>query len=150
MAALAKLGARPMEILLIEDNAGDVRLMQEALKQGPIPAHLNVASDGLEGLDFLAKRGPFADAPDPDLILLDLNLPKTTGREVLREIKANPDWKHLPVIVMTTSTARQDVEKAYELNANCYITKPIELDEFLRVVRTIEDFWFSVATLPRH
>jgi CheY-like chemotaxis protein len=139
-----------MEILLIEDNAGDVRLMQEALKQGPIRAHLNVASDGLEGLDFLAKRGPFADAPDPDLILLDLNLPKKTGREVLREIKANPDWKHLPVIVMTTSTARQDVEKAYELNANCYITKPIELDEFLRVVRTIEDFWFSVATLPRH
>jgi two-component system, chemotaxis family, response regulator Rcp1 len=139
---------RPIEVLLVEDNPGDVRLTQEALKDGKIQVRLSVASDGVEAMDFLLHRGKHTQAPTPDLILLDLNLPRMSGRDVLREIKNDPGLKRLPVIVMTTSKAEQDIARAYSLNANCYITKPLELDEFLNVVRTIEDFWLTVVTLP--
>ena len=140
---------RPVELLLVEDNPGDVRLTQEALKEGTLPVHLNVARDGVEALDFLRRREPFEDAPTPDLILLDLNLPRKSGREVLSEIKSDPRLRRIPVLVMTTSRADQDIQKAYSLNANCYITKPMDLDEFLRIVKSIEDFWLRTVTLPK-
>jgi two-component system, chemotaxis family, response regulator Rcp1 len=139
---------RPIELLLVEDNPGDVRLTQEALKEGGLPVHLSVAYDGVEALDFLFHRGPYGKAPVPDLILLDLNLPRKNGREVLSEIKEDPDLKRIPVLVMTTSHAEQDIQKAYSLNANCYITKPMDLDEFLRIVHSIEEFWLKTVTLP--
>jgi len=140
---------RPVELLLVEDNPGDVRLTQEALKEGSLPVHLSVARDGVEALDFLRHRAPFDDSPTPDLILLDLNLPRKNGREVLSEIKNDPLLKRIPVLVMTTSRADQDIQKAYSLNANCYITKPMDLDEFLRIVKSIEDFWLKTVTLPK-
>lgn len=140
---------RPVEILLVEDNPGDVRLTQEAFKDGRMLVHLSVASDGVEAMEFLHRQGRFESAPRPDLILLDLNLPKKNGREVLTEIKADPVLRRMPVIIMTTSKAEQDIHRAYNLNANCYITKPVELDEFLNVVRSIEDFWLSIVTLPQ-
>ena len=141
---------RQVEILLVEDNPGDVRLTQEALKDGSIPVNLSVAADGVEALEFLTHKGRFHEAPVPDLVLLDLNLPRKSGREVLKEIKESPALRQLPVIVMTTSRAEQDILHAYDLNANCYITKPLDLDEFLDVVHTIEDFWLKIATLPKH
>lgn len=140
---------KPFDLLLVEDNPGDVRLTQEALRETTIPVHLNVATDGVEAVDFLRRRGKFKDAPRPELILLDLNLPRKSGREVLSEIKADPALKSIPVVVMTTSTAEQDINKAYALNANCYITKPLDLDQFLGVIRSIEEFWLIRATLPR-
>ena len=140
--------AKPVEVLLVEDNPGDIRLTQEALRESAFDVHLNVARDGVEALDFLNQRETFTDAPRPDLILLDLNLPRKNGREVLSEIKQDPDLKRIPVLVMTTSRAEQDIQKAYALNANCYIAKPMDLNEFLRIVRTIEEFWFHTATLP--
>jgi CheY-like chemotaxis protein len=139
---------RPIEVLLVEDNPGDVRLVQEALKEGRVPVHLTVAIDGVIALDILNRRGLHERAPRPDLILLDLNLPRKNGREVLEEIKSDPGLRRIPVIVMTTSKAEQDVSRAYNLNANCFITKPGDLDEFLRVVRSIEEFWLTVVRLP--
>ena len=139
---------KPVELLLVEDNPGDVRLTQEALKESSMNVNLNVAKDGVEALDFLYHKGPFGDAPRPDLILLDLNLPRKSGREVLSEIKSDPKLKRIPVLVMTTSRAEQDIQRAYQLNANCYITKPMDLDDFLRTVRAIEEFWLNTATLP--
>ncbi|MBI3409112.1 MAG: response regulator [Planctomycetes bacterium] len=139
---------RPVELLLVEDNPGDVRLTREALKEGSIDVRLSVARDGVEALDFLRRQAPYGDAPRPDLILLDLNLPRMNGREVLSEIKSDPRLRRIPVLVMTTSRADQDIQKAYSLNANCYITKPLDLDEFLRIVRSIEDFWLRTVTLP--
>jgi CheY-like chemotaxis protein len=139
---------RPVEVLLVEDNPGDVRLTQEALKESSLPVHLNVARDGVEALEFLHKTHAFADAPQPDLILLDLNLPRKNGREVLSEVKADPKLKRIPVLVMTTSRDRQDIQKAYQLNANSYITKPMDLDAFLHIVKSIEEFWLHTATLP--
>lgn len=139
---------KPLELLLVEDNPGDVRLTREALKSGEVAVHLSVARDGVEAMDFLRKRGTFESAPAPDLILLDLNLPRKNGREVLDEIKSDPELKKIPVLVMTTSRADQDIQRAYSLNANCYITKPMDLDEFLRIVRSIEEFWLKTATLP--
>jgi CheY-like chemotaxis protein len=139
---------RPVEVLLVEDNPGDVRLTQEALKEGRVMVNLTVACDGVEAMEVLNRRGAHATAARPDLILLDLNLPKKNGREVLLEIKADPELRRIPVIVMTTSKAEQDVYRAYNLNANCYITKPVDLDEFLHVVRSIEDFWLTIVTLP--
>jgi len=132
-------------ILLVEDNPGDVRLTQEALKESRHPVHLSVARDGVEAIEYLRNCEPDAR---PDLILLDLNLPRKSGREVLSEIKADPELKRIPVLVMTTSRAEQDIQKAYSLNANCYITKPMDLDDFLRTVRSIEEFWMHTATLP--
>jgi CheY-like chemotaxis protein len=140
--------SRPVEVLLVEDNPGDVRLTQEALKDGRVLVNLTVASDGVEAMDILNRRGGRENATRPDLILLDLNLPRKNGREVLEEIKADEDLKRIPVIVMTTSKAEQDIHKVYNLNANCYVTKPVDLDEFLDVVRSIEDFWLTIVTLP--
>ena len=146
---MVKRQSRPVEVLLVEDNPGDVRLTQEALKDGRVLVNLTVAADGVEAMDVLNKRGNYQNAARPDLILLDLNLPRKNGREVLEEIKADDDLKRIPVIVMTTSKAEQDLYRVYNLNANCYITKPVDLDEFLNVVRSIEDFWLTIVTLPR-
>jgi two-component system, chemotaxis family, response regulator Rcp1 len=139
---------RPLELLLVEDNPGDVRLTREALKSGKVATNLSVARDGVEAMEFLQRRGSFESAPRPDLILLDLNLPRKSGREVLLEVKSDPELKRIPVLVMTTSRADQDISRVYSLNANCYITKPMELDEFLRIVRSIEDFWLKTVALP--
>jgi CheY-like chemotaxis protein len=140
---------RPVEILMIEDNPGDVRLTREALKEGKIHTRLSVVSDGDEALDYLHRRGAHADAPRPDLILLDLNLPGKSGREVLAEVKADENLRRIPVVVLTSSQAEQDIVESYNLNANCYVTKPVDLDQFMRVVRSIEDFWLTVVKLPR-
>lgn len=137
-----------VEILLVEDNPGDVRLTQEVLKEGRIRNKLNVVGDGAEALDFLHRRGAYAGAHPQDLILLDLNLPKMNGREVLAEIKKDPVLKHIPVVVLTTSAAEQDIISAYDLHANCYITKPVDLDQFVKVVQSIEDFWLTIVRLP--
>ncbi len=141
---------RPAEILLIEDNPGDVRLTQETLKEGNAHVHLSTARDGEEALAFLHRQGSFARAPRPDLILLDLNLPRKGGREVLAEIKADDRLRHIPVVVLTSSQAEQDILASYDLHANCYITKPVDLEQFIRVVRSIEDFWLTVVKLPRN
>lgn len=140
---------RPFEVLLVEDNPGDARLTREALREARAAVRLSVVSDGEEALAFLRRQGPHASAPQPDLVLLDLNLPRMTGREVLAAVRADPALRGLPVIVMTTSRAERDVRDCYELGASCYVVKPVDLDEFLRLVRAIEDFWFHVALLPR-
>jgi chemotaxis family two-component system response regulator Rcp1 len=137
-----------VDLLLVEDNPGDVRLTEEALRDAGMPVHLSVATDGVEAVDFLHRRGKYKDAPRPDLILLDLNLPKKNGPEVLSDIKTDPDLKRIPVLVMTTSSEPNDIQKAYSLNANCYITKPIQLDDFLSVIHSIENFWLKTALLP--
>lgn len=139
---------RGIEILLVEDNPGDVRLTQEALKDGKILNNLNVVSDGVEAMAFLHREGKFADAPRPELILLDLNLPKKDGREVLAEIKSQPNLKRIPVVILTSSAAEQDIFKSYNLHANCYVTKPVDLDQFIHVVKSIEQFWLTVVKLP--
>ena len=139
---------RPIEILLVEDNPGDVRLTIEALKDGKISNNLHVARDGTEGLRFLHREGSDEQAVRPDLILLDLNLPKKNGREVLAEIKVDPELRRIPVVVLTTSQADEDIFKSYDLHANCYINKPVDFEQFIRVVRSIEDFWLTVVKLP--
>ena len=136
------------EILLVEDNPGDVRLTREALKEGKILNHVSVVGDGVEALAFLRREDKYANAVRPDLILLDLNLPKKDGREVLAEIKADAGLKKIPVVILTTSAAEQDVLKTYDLHANCYITKPVDLEQFIKIVQLIEDFWFTIARLP--
>ena len=136
------------EILLVEDNPGDVRLTREALKEGKILNNVSVVGDGVEALAFLRREGKHTNAVRPDLILLDLNLPKKDGREVLAEIKADPTLKKIPVVILTTSAAEQDVLKTYDLHANCYITKPVDLEQFIKVVQLIEDFWLTIARLP--
>jgi CheY-like chemotaxis protein len=138
----------PVEILLVEDNQADVRLTIEALKEGKIANNLSVARDGLEATEFLRKTGKFSNAPDVDLILLDLNLPKKDGREVLADIKSDPGLKGIPVVVMTTSKAEEDILKSYDLHANCYVIKPIDFDKFIEVVKAIENFWVSIVTIP--
>jgi CheY-like chemotaxis protein len=130
--------SKPIEILLVEDNPGDVRLTQEVLKDGKISNHLSVVEDGAQAIEFLCRTGRFPDAPRPDLILLDLNLPRKDGREVLAEIKLNEHWRRIPVIVLT----------AYDLHANCYITKPIDLEQFIKVIRSVESFWLAIVKLP--
>jgi CheY-like chemotaxis protein len=142
-------GGRPIEILLVEDNPGDVRLTIEALRESKVRNHLSVARDGVEALAFVRREGAHAQAVRPDLILLDLNLPRKDGREVLAELKADPDLKTIPVVILTTSRAEQDVLRSYELQANCYISKPVDLDQFITVVKSIEDFWLTIVTLPR-
>jgi len=138
-----------LEVLLVEDSPGDVRLTREAFKDAKVHIHLHVASDGTEAMAFLKREGEHADAPRPDLILLDLNLPKKDGREVLAEIKESPTLKSIPVVILTTSASEADILRSYELHANCYITKPVGLDGFLEVVRSIDNFWLSVVKLPR-
>lgn len=139
-----------IQVLLVEDNPGDVRLTKEALKEGKLLNQLTVVGDGVEALSFLRKQGIYADAPQPELILLDLNLPKKDGREVLAEIKADPNLRRIPVLVLTTSSSEEDILKIYDLHANCYITKPVDLEQFMGVVKSIEDFWVSVVKLPSH
>ncbi len=141
-------GLRNVVILLVEDNPGDIRLTEEALKEGKVRNSLHVVMDGEEAMAFLRNEGEYTDAPRPDLILLDLNLPRKDGREVLAEIKDDDDLKCIPVVVLTTSQAEEDVARTYNLHANCYITKPVDLEQFLNVVRSIEDFWLSVVKLP--
>lgn len=139
----------PITILMVEDNPDDVYLTIEALKDAKVHNSMYTVEDGVEALKFLRHEGEFANAPRPDLILLDLNLPRKSGREVLSEIKTDPDLTPIPVVILTTSAADEDILKAYELHANCYITKPVDFDQFITVVRTIEDFWFSIVRLPR-
>ena len=139
---------RPIEILLVEDNPGDVRLTVEGLKESKVRNNLNIARDGVEAMQFVRREGQYVGAVRPDLILLDLNLPRMDGREVLAEIKSDPKLKTIPVVVLTTSGAEQDVLRSYELQANCYITKPVDLEQFIAVVKSIEDFWFTIVTLP--
>ena len=138
----------PVEILLVEDNPGDVRLTQEALKESKVLNNLYVAYDGVEAMEFLHREGKYTDAPHPDLILLDLNLPKKDGRELLEEIKSHDDLKRIPVVVLTTSRAEEDILRMYDQHANCYITKPIDFEQFIEVVRSIENFWLTIVKLP--
>ncbi|HEU0008617.1 MAG TPA: response regulator [Verrucomicrobiae bacterium] len=140
--------SKPIEILLVEDNAGDARLAREALRDAKVRNNLTWLADGEEALAFLRRQGKYSNAPRPDLILLDLNLPRKDGREVLSEIKADDHFKRIPVVILTTSQAEEDILKAYHLNANCYIPKPVDLERFLTVVKTIEDFWLTIVKLP--
>ena len=142
------MDAAPFEVLLVEDSPGDVRLTREAFKDAKVHINLNVASDGAEAMDFLKRKGKHSDVPRPDLILLDLNLPKKDGREVLEEIKQSPVLKSIPVVILTTSASDEDILRSYRLHANCYITKPVGLDGFLEVVKSIDTFWLSVVKLP--
>jgi two-component system, chemotaxis family, response regulator Rcp1 len=139
---------RSIEILLIEDNPGDADLTREALLEAKVHNRLHVVDDGAKALDFLFKRGAYADAPRPDIILLDLNLPKKDGRQVLAEVKAEPRLADIPVVILTTSQAEEDIIRSYQLHANCYITKPVDFKQFLKVVKSIEEFWLTVVKLP--
>lgn len=140
--------SRTIEILLVEDNPGDARLTREAFKEGRLLNNLTVVNDGVEALAYLRQEGQYSNRARPDLVLLDLNLPKKDGREVLEEIKADEKLRMIPVVVLTTSAAQEDVTRAYGSHANCYITKPVDLDQFLRVAQSIESFWLSLVRLP--
>ena len=141
-------GCRPIVILMVEDNPGDVRLTVEALKEGKVRNILHTVEDGEAAMKFLHRQEPYAKAPRPDLVLLDLNLPKKNGREVLAEIKADPELRRIPVVILTVSKAEQDILRTYDLHANCYISKPVDLEQFLTVVKSIENFWLTVVKLP--
>ena len=145
-----RTSAQPLEVLLVEDSPGDVRLTQEALKDAKVHINLRVVRDGIDAMAFLMREGEYATAPRPDLILLDLNLPRKDGREVLKEIKENQELKSIPVVILTTSASEADILRSYLLHANCYITKPVNLDGFLTVVKSIDNFWLSVVKLPPH
>ncbi|KOP23312.1 response regulator [Hapalosiphon sp. MRB220] len=138
----------PIEILLIEDNPGDVELTKIALEDSKISVNLNIVEDGVEAIAFLRREGKYTQVPHPDIVLLDLNLPKKDGREVLAEIKADEKLKRIPVVVLTTSQAEEDVLRVYNLSANCYITKPVDFDQFVKIVQSIESFWFTIVKLP--
>jgi len=140
--------ARPIEILLVEDSPSDTELTVEALRDFKVRNHVSVVEDGVQAMQFLRRQGQYAGAPRPDMIMLDLNLPRKDGREVLAEIKADESLKTIPTVVLTTSRAEQDILRAYQLNANCYITKPVDFNQFLEVVRSIETFWLVVVALP--
>jgi len=139
---------RPIEILLVEDNPGDIRLTIEALKNSKLKNNLHIVENGEDAIAFLKKQEKFQDSPRPDLILLDLNLPKKNGRDVLAEIKNDPKLRRIPVVVLTTSSAEEDITRSYDLHANCYITKPVDFEQFIKVVKKIEDFWFTIVKLP--
>jgi CheY-like chemotaxis protein len=143
------VSGKPIEILLVEDNPADVRLTQEALREGKVRNNLHVARDGVEALEFLRRQGKFADSPRPDLVLLDLNLPRKDGREVLAHVKDDEELKTIPIVVLTTSSAETDILRSYSLHANCYITKPVDLEQFVKVVKSIDDFWLTVVRLPK-
>ena len=143
-----RAAGRPIEILLVEDNPGDVRLTQEALDEAKVINNLSVVDNGVDALAFLRQEGKHASAVRPDLILLDLNLPKKDGRAVLAEVKEDSNLKRIPVVILTTSRAEEDIIRSYNLHANCYVTKPVDLDQFIKVVKSIEQFWFSVVMLP--
>ena len=139
---------KPIEILLVEDNPGDARLTREALAQSKIKNNLSYARDGEEAIAFLRRLPPFSDAPTPDLVLLDLNLPRRDGREVLEDIKKDPKLRHIPVVILTSSQAEEDILRSYRLHANCFITKPVDLEQLTKVVHGIEQFWFTLVKLP--
>lgn len=139
---------RPVDILLVEDNPGDIRLTKEALKDAKVMNEIFVAKDGVEAIEFLRRKGRFSNVPLPDLILLDLNLPKKDGRQVLAEIKEDPILKHIPVVVLTTSKADEDIVKTYNLHANAYITKPVDLNRFAEIIHVLNEFWFTIVKLP--
>ena len=143
-----EFSGKVIDILLVEDNPGDVRLAQEALKESKVRNKLFVVEDGVEAMAFLRRQGKYADAPHPDLILLDLNLPRKSGREVLTEIKTDENLKHIPVVILTVSRAEEDVMKCYNQHANCYITKPLDFNQFMEVTKTIEEFWLTIVKLP--
>jgi CheY-like chemotaxis protein len=141
---------KPVEMLLVEDNPGDARLAIEALKDAKVHNNLSWVQDGVEAMAFLRREGAYSDAPRPDVILLDLNLPKKDGREVLADVKADEALRRIPVVILTVSSAEEDIVKTYNLHANCYIRKPIDLDQFIEVVKAIKDFWLSIVILPTH
>ena len=141
-------GKSPVEILLVEDNPGDERLTREALREGKVYHNLHWVKDGVQAMEFLRRQGKYAGVPRPDIVLLDLNLPKKDGREVLEEIKTDEDLKRIPVVVLTTSKAEEDVLRTYNLHANCYVTKPVDLEKFIVVVKSIDVFWLTIVTLP--
>jgi CheY-like chemotaxis protein len=145
---MSSQAGKPVEILLVEDDPGDVLLTQEALLGSKIRNNLHIASDGVEALAFLRQEGDYKESPRPDLILLDLNMPRKDGREVLAEVKADSSLKTIPIAVLTTSAQDEDILKSYQLHANCYITKPVGLDEFAQVVQSLDDFWFAIVKLP--
>lgn len=147
MESINEIG-KPIEILLVEDNPGDARLAVEALKDSKLRNTLNVVVDGLEATDYLFKRGKYAKANQPDLILLDLNLPKKSGLEVLAEVKSHPDLRRIPIVILTISKAEEDILRSYDQHANCYITKPLDMEQFNKVVQSIEDFWLTIVKLP--
>jgi two-component system response regulator len=140
---------RPVEILLVEDNPADVALTEEALQDSKMLNHLTVVKDGVEAMEYLHREGKYQSAPRPDLILLDLNLPRKTGREVLEEIRADPNLTFIPVVIMTVSKDEKDIYETYRLHANCYITKPVRFEEFMEIVKSIENFWFEIVMLPQ-
>lgn len=144
----SQVAERPMEILLIDDNPGDARLTAEALKDGEVESRLHTARDGMEALAFLRRKGRFSDAPRPDLILLDLNMPGMNGRQVLAEIKEDAALKQIPVVILTGSREMDDIVRTYDLHANCYVTKPIDFEQFIEMVRSITDFWLTMVQLP--
>lgn len=139
----------PIEILLVEDSPGDVILTREALEDAKVRNNLHIAVDGLDAIDFLYRQGTHADAPRPDLILLDLNLPKMDGREVLEKIKCDPNLKRIPVVVLTMSSAQEDVLRSYDLHANCYVSKPVDFGQFLKIIKSLDEFWLAIVRLPQ-
>jgi len=141
---------RAAEVLLVEDSPGDVRLTREALKEGKVRNNLSVVSDGVEAMEFLRREGKYADAPRPDIVLLDLNMPRKDGREVLAEMKSDENLKRIPVVILTTSEAEQDILRTYDLHANCYLTKPVDLEQFISIVKSVEDFWLTIVQLPSY
>ena len=145
---MAQASGAPIEILLVEDNPGDVRLTQEAVREAKIRNTLNVVNDGEEAIAYVRRQGAYADRPRPDLILLDLNLPRKDGREVLQDLKSDPDLHRIPVVVLTSSAAEQDILRTYDLYANAYVTKPVDLEQFMHVVSSIQDFWLNIVKLP--
>jgi CheY-like chemotaxis protein len=148
MDVSGEMGGRPVEILLVEDNPADARLTLEALRDRPMHNRLHHTRDGIEALEFLRGAGSFANAPRPDLILLDLNMPRKDGRAVLAELKEDPQLRLIPVVVLTSSDAEQDILQTYKLHGNCYITKPVDLDKFLDIIRAVEEFWLAIVKLP--
>ncbi len=146
----AQMNPKVIDILLVEDNLGDVRLTREALKEGKVLNTMHVVGDGIEAMAFLRHKGQYAKLAHPDIILLDLNLPRMDGRELLANIKADPNLRRIPVVILTTSKAEEDIIKSYDLHANCYITKPVDLDQFIAVVKSVEEFWFTIVKLPPH
>ena len=142
-------GGKAIEILLVEDNPGDVRLAKEALKESKVRNKLHIVEDGVEAMKFLRREGEYRDAPSPDLIMLDLNLPRKSGREVLAEIKTAGNLKHIPVVILTVSKAEEDIMRCYNSHANCYIIKPLDFTQFMRVTKSIEDFWLTIVKLPQ-
>lgn len=145
---MTSITARPAEVLLVEDSPGDVRLTREALREGKVRNNLNVVPDGVEAMAYLRREGQYANATRPDIVLLDLNMPRKDGREVLAEMKADDALKRIPVVILTTSEAEQDILRTYDLHANCYLTKPVDLDQFISIVKSVEDFWLTIVKLP--